>query len=144
MTLVQQADQKGCGLACVAMVTGKPYALVRKRARLAQNWRPSYGMNGAMLQRQLDAFHRTVLGVTYRYAAPRSKLAIVKINADVPHETRRDANRRMQHWVVWHDGRVYDPGPGIEWYDPLKDVDGIELYLASVGPTARTGLWYWV
>lgn len=140
MKIVSQVDEKGCGLACIAMVTGKRYELVKKYATLAGNWRPSYGMNGAMLSSQLDRLHRTVLGVTGRFTLLYTTLAVVKINADVPDGKRL---RRMQHWVVWHDGKVYDPATGIAWIGN-EDVDGLRLYLASAGPSARTGRWYWV
>jgi hypothetical protein len=138
--IVPQIDRKGCGLACIAMVTGKRYELVKKYATLAGNWRPSYGMNGAMLQHQLDRLHRTVLGVTGRFTRCYTTLAIVKINAFV---SDGDRVRKMQHWVVWHNGSVYDPATGIAWIGS-EEVDGLRLYLASVGSTARTGRWYWV
>lgn len=143
MKLVVQQDPKGCGVACVAMVTGKPYALVRKRAQLSGCWRPSYGMSGAMLQRLLDSMHWTVLGVTYRYTRMYTQLAIVKVNADLPPHSAISARRRFQHYVVWAQGKVYDPGPGIVW-DGNGAIDGIDLYLANLDGTARTGRWYWL
>lgn len=144
--IVEQTDPKGCGLAVVAMVTGKSYAAVRKRALLAKLWRPSYGMNGRMLSDLLDRLGWTVLRETFRYVEPVSKTAVVKINADVPHESgKKNLFRRMQHWVVWHNGKLYDPATGYVWEGGTSDIDGLELYLASIpGVDARTGRWFWV
>lgn len=122
------------------MVTGLDYALVRKRATLRQNWRAAYGMNGTMLQRELDALGRTVLGKTFRFTRCYTNLAIVKVNAFV---SDGDRVRHMQHWIVWHNRRAYDPSSGVEWIGNAE-IDGLDLYLASVGSTARTGFWYWL
>lgn len=142
---VTQVDPKGCGVAAVATVTGRSYEQVRKRALLTGDWRASYGMNGAMLRRLLDAYHWPVLSVTMRREAGALSLAVVKVMGDVkiPGQQRR---RLWQHWVVYHRGNVCDPGHGVLW-DGSGLVDGMELYLKSHGHSVthvRTGRWHWV
>lgn len=151
---VVQDDTKGCGVACVATVTGLDYWKVRKRAKLAGDWRESYGMNGRMLQSLLDRLHRTCLGVTMGQRQ-LSKLAIVKVTGVVRCVVMRNgkAERRTRlwmHWVVWHAGTVWDPGHGVLW-DGNGAVDGMRLYLASVRASkeprvtkVRTGRWHWI
>lgn len=149
---VTQVDPKGCGIAVVATVTGRSYEQVRKRALLTGDWRASYGMNGAMLKRLLDRLGWPVLRVTMR--REHSKLAVVKVSGRVRcvvwRNGKPEQRRRLwQHWVVWHQGTVWDPGYGVLW-NGNGLLDGMELYLASIKTHdvkvthVKTGRWHWV
>lgn len=141
---VTQVDPKGCGVAVVATVTGRSYELVRKRALLTDDWRPSYGMNGAMLHRLLDRLGWPVLSVTMGRESGRLSLAVVKVTGRVKVQGGR--RRLWQHWVVWHRGNVWDPGRGVLW-NGNGLIDGMELYLKSHGFSVthvKTGRWHWV
>jgi hypothetical protein len=152
---VVQDDMKGCGVACVATVTGKTYAQVRKRAEQAGDWRESYGMNGAMLRRMLRRYRRPVKAVTLKSQVNHQKFvpggtAIVKVTGLVPCEVWRKGKRERRvrqwsHWVVWHDGSVWDPGHGQLWTGRTWTA-GMAKYLESVrGATnVKTGRWHWL
>lgn len=153
---VQQYDPKGCGVAAVAMVTRGSYERVRQRALQAGHWRPSYGMNGGMLRRMLKLLRRPVQSITMGRKAGNGRVAIVKASACVPVTVWRKGkaekrNRQWSHWVVWVDGKVWDPGYGV-WWDGNGAIDSMKLYLASVRTHAlpvrvtcvRTGRWHWL
>jgi len=160
---VSQADPKGCGVACVASVLRKTYAQVRRRALRDGHWRENYGMNGGMLQRLLEGYRRPVQAVVM--AGPVYHLfgqlnftpggtAIVKVLGEVPCVVWRNGKsekrkRLWQHWVVWRDGVVWDPGEGTLWEGTGGAVDGMRLYMAAARlhgkvRNVRTGRWHWV
>lgn len=148
MTHVQQADQKGCGVACVATVCGMSYQLAKDHALETKTWRASYGMNGGMMQRLLrhlgTPVHRITMGRVPGYPVP-GRTAIVKVTAK-----QAGKKRPWAHWVVWQQGKVWDPGYGILWDGNGTGVDGMRLYLASVKQpgvdvrSIKTGRWHWV
>lgn len=152
---VQQVDPKGCGVAAVATVTGRPYRTVRRRAQAAGLWRESYGMNGTMLRKLLSQHlrpvHRITMGRVPGYPQP-GRTAIVKVIGDVQCTVMRGGRaekrtRLWQHWVVWHAGTVWDPGEGTLWQG--EGVNGMRLYMTAVRlhgdvRSVRTGRWHWI
>lgn len=156
---IKQVDAKGCGIAAVATVTGHTYQNVRRVARETRCWRESYGMSGGMMTRLLDRYRRPVRRVTMgrQPLLPiASRTAIVKVTARVPCTVLRNGKsekrtRLWQHWVVWSNRKVWDPGAGVLWgFDDVHAIDGMKLYLASVKAPGskithvRTGRWHWV
>jgi len=102
MRRVQQLDDDGCGLACVAMVTGKTYPSIRRDY-------PD-GVDGTHLRhlRRLLRKHRAGCGdrmIPLRTRQPSDLPfdAIIKINP------RQDG--KEWHWVIWDHRRrrILDP-----------------------------------
>lgn len=132
LRIVRQADAKGCGVACVAMVTGRSYASVRRKALETGTWRERHGMTGGQLARLLAAYGRQLQATTMGRPVPRC-MAIVKVRRWVPAES---GARLHLHWVVYHAGIVFDPADG-------SVHAGMGHYLALC-PRGRTGRWHWI
>lgn len=132
--LVRQVDDKGCGVACVAMAVGHTYADVREQALTSKTWRASYGMNGAMMAKLMRRYVRPVQAVTMGRqpaGAAGAAMAIVKVRSIRPMPGRK---MHAAHWVLWHAGSVYDPCGKVH--------DSMPSYLRSAAAT--TGRWHWV
>ena len=104
---VRQEDQAGCGIACVAMVTGRSYAEVRAaytgefggKNGLPEDFDLTCCGNGAGLDDEALSF-------------------LLKHFAPDDHEQRRALIKRTEfeayglrfgHFIVEHEGRIYDP-----------------------------------
>lgn len=143
---VQQEDPKGCGVACVASVLGMKYSTARDHALDSKCWRASYGMNGGMLQRLLDRLGKPVHTITmgripsYPFGG---RTAIVKVTGRVPVTAgkHKGRDRLWMHWIVWRQGKVWDPGHG-------REFDTLAAYLRTVEKEgargARAGRWHWL
>lgn len=122
---VSQEDPKGCGLAVVACVTGRPYATVKRRAIALGLWRPKTGLNRTRLRALLVALNYPVRCVT-RGPGAATGVAILNVHGRT--------QRRWRHWLVVDHGRVLNTDGNV--YPSLHD------YLAWVN--AASGSWYWV
>lgn len=159
MSGVQQLDPKGCGVAAVATVCGMSYGLVRDHALETATWRASYGMSGGMMARLLQRLGKPVRVITMGRVPSQpiiGRTAIVKVTGEVACEIWRNGKpekrrRLWQHWVVWQQGKVWDPGYGTLWDGEGVTGGGMRLYLASVRSNTdvkvrkvRTGRWHWL
>lgn len=124
MRPVRQQDDKGCGLAVVAMVSRRGYRAVRALALQHRAWRATYGMDAKMLRRMLRLLGRPVLRTTRTERL--QGVAIVNVHG---------LHSRFRHWVVSNYGDIIDPATGDHW-------PSLSRYLLFA--QARSGLWYWI
>jgi ABC-type bacteriocin/lantibiotic exporter with double-glycine peptidase domain len=127
---VQQEDEEGCGIACVAMVTGKTYRQTKKfflgRVFLPTETNPH--TRHYQLRRALQKLRIATEKRAFRNWRSVENLSIVPINR------RQDGG---WHWVVYipNDGRPYilDPatGKGRRRYD-FRGMKARGLYIAII------------
>ena len=109
MKRVKQEDEAGCGIACVAMVTGKKYRQTKRffleRIFLPADRKPH--TRHYQLRRALAIF-----GIKTE-KRPFRRLRLIDTDAIVPINRRRDGG---WHWVVFvREGNrpyILDPAPG--------------------------------
>jgi ABC-type bacteriocin/lantibiotic exporter with double-glycine peptidase domain len=101
---VRQKDASGCGIACVAIVTGTPYETV-KRLMFGDIKRRGFHTETLDLKRALRQLGRKpgarAIPLQGRHLSDLNFQAIVATN-------RNPAGTRW-HWVVWDGKKVLDP-----------------------------------
>ena len=127
---VQQGDEEGCGIACVAMVTGKTYPQAKKffleRVFFPSERKPH--TRHYQLRRALRKLKIATEKKAFRHWRSIERLSIVPINR------RQDGG---WHWVVFvpNGGRPYilDPAPrkGRRRYD-FRGVKARGQYIAII------------
>jgi hypothetical protein len=96
---VLQDEPKGCGVACLAMLTGLSYA--DARSIFGRRYRPDAGMSRAALDEALARF---------RLAVCRTPGAVICGAVHVAEVLHADQPKRTHHFVVvLADGTVLDP-----------------------------------
>jgi hypothetical protein len=123
MNMVRQEDKRGSALACVAMVMGLPYEVVRARALKTSTWNHLRGASNEGLKQLLRSYRKIVRYTTRE--AKESGTALVSVMTETPN---------LRQWVLWHDGRVLDP-------ETCNTYASIEAFCADAG--AHTGFWLW-
>jgi len=129
---VQQGDEKGCGIACVAMVTGKTYRQAKKffleRVFLPMERKPHTRHN--QLRRALQKLRIATEKRVFRNWRSINSLSIVPIN------------RRLDggwHWVIFVPNGIRPyildpaPGKGRRRYD-FRGMKARGLYIAIKTP----------
>lgn len=104
MKRVQQLTTTDCGLACVAMVTGRPYDEIRKTAlRLIKFKRKYFYCTTDDNLRTLLKHYDIELGDKEEYSEWNNipKFCIAGVNL----------RRKNWHWVVVKNKTIYDPSP---------------------------------
>lgn len=105
---VRQEDPGGCGLACVAMVTGRSYAEVRRI------WVMNGGDESKLASAQEGLTNRDISDMLYLCdpllpgARSTDRVEVIPFWNPIIRSVRRGA--RQSHWVVVDgDGTVLDP-----------------------------------
>lgn len=119
MRLVKQRDDYGCGLACVAMVAGRPYSAIRKtlgsdavgptQLRKLREIMRQYGVTAG--ERMIPLRTRTPFEIPFD--------ALIKMNP------RRDG--KEWHWVIWDHRRRRILDPRMPAYKRRKFVSYVRL-----------------
>lgn len=128
MKRIEQEDMHGCGLACLAMLTGQTYAEVK--AGFEQRDFTKDGVICLDMENYL-AEHGYAVAVKYPHYSPRRK------NRDVwPPEPFTDAHFVHvdgKHYVVMlRDGTVLDPAAGRETPRHLSDYSRVDHMVGVV------------
>ena len=123
---LNQIDQAGCGLACVAKISGARYGHVKKVALRQRLWSPASGMTAPQLCALLADFGRPVTRVT-RTSALLGQAAVV-----------RTRGYQLDHWVVFEGGEFWDPDDGATFLS-FAAYKRVQLR----GETVRATSWYW-
>jgi ABC-type bacteriocin/lantibiotic exporter with double-glycine peptidase domain len=111
---VQQEHPMGCGVACVAMVTGQPYQEV---AALLSKWDGSKGTTHTTIQELLHhyGFAHSILYSTCQFTNERREVWPGLPFADAGHIVSVDSPIGA-HYVVWlRNGVVLDPARDGYW-----------------------------
>jgi ABC-type bacteriocin/lantibiotic exporter with double-glycine peptidase domain len=122
LSLVRQGSEKGCGIACVAMVTGSDYAALKEllsavRTDSLDKWRGKGTITtahdiAALLQR---------LNLKFRCLDFRSLFDLRNCGV-VAVESHKKKKKKHYHWIVVTkiDGTWYvlDPAAGDKWGPP--------------------------
>ena len=108
----QGRKERNCGLHCISMITHLPMAQVRTEVK-----------NGATNYKQLcNALLMFGWDSSYRIEKCKSWLSLPKLCIlDL-------RNGRRGHWVVWHEGAIYDSCSG-KWDDIRKFLEVSKLKL---------------
>ena len=121
MRLVKQFDDKGCGLACVAMAAGTTYRTIRKFAF------PKQKVSGTTMKRlrEIMEYHGVMLGdrlIPFKSRVP----------ADLPFDALLKVNVRLEgaewHWVVWDHERQQVLDPKRPPYKRLRFMSYVRLH----------------
>lgn len=125
---VQQEDDEGCGVACVAMLTGNPYKVVKDvvfpdgevKGMTTGDVRVALALFG---RRSAPRLRRLGNGRSYKDLSFNAILRVGKTKANPG-----------GHWVVWNgDGpkrerRFLDPMPPDEQFSRLHNVSYLEVF----------------
>lgn len=115
MRRIKQLDDTGCGLACVAMITGKTYNQIKQKAiqtnSLAQ--KGEYFTKPKHLRSLLKEFGiSTGNAHAHKHWESLPSLAIIGINF----------NSYSWHWVVYNQGKIIDPKYLKNMNCPIEDL----------------------
>jgi len=117
---IRQKHRTGCGIACVAMLTGNTYDAVMKKARQVFFWsetKRSYYTSSAQLRELLDLFQvETSKGHSVRNRTTLPSRAVLGIN--------HNESSNTWHWVV------YCRGPDGEY---VLDPQSVNIYRTDFG-----------
>ena len=120
MKLVKQRDENGCGLACVAMVAGRPYSAIRKILGSDE-----VGPTQLRKLRQIMRQHGIAAGE--RMIPLRSRTPFeLPFDALIKMNPRR--NGREWHWVIWDHRRRRILDPKVPPYKRWKFVSFVRLH----------------
>lgn len=129
MRLIKQGDNEGCGLACVAMLSGTSYAAVRNtyRAVTKTNEDDPVKPTDLRLLKQIMEKHGIVIEGRMRRIDDEKHVMLEKLdNLDLDCDTLlkvnpREGGRRW-HWVIWDHRRRRVLDPKVPPYKKLKRV----------------------
>ena len=112
MRLVKQGDDEGCGLACVAMMSGASYAAVRKTYREVVGIERTDKVEGTQLRKLKEIMQRH--GVAIEGRAHRGhglKPEELNLDCDALLKINPRLGGEEWHWVLWDKRRrrVLDP-----------------------------------
>jgi len=116
MKLVEQLDNDGCGLACVAMIVGETYPVIKNMTNSILNT-PKHRRHPSYLG--TSAKHLNALLEEYGMWCSKRRLAVNTID-ELPNDvilavrTPHIRNKKNWHWVVFKRTNdtyeIYDPG----------------------------------
>lgn len=129
MRLIKQGDDEGCGLACVAMLSGTSYAVVRKTYRELTDTNDGDRVEPTELRRlkQIMEKHGVVIeGRMKRIDDPKQfalkNLDDLDLDCDALLMVNPREGGRKWHWVIWDHRRRRVLDPKVPPYKRLKRV----------------------
>lgn len=112
MRLIKQGDVYGCGLACVAMLAGTSYRVVRKTYREVTKTKEDDPIKGTDLRqlKQIMAKHGVVIEGRMKRIDDQKHVALEKLDdLDLDCDALLKVNPRDGgkgwHWVIWDHRR---------------------------------------
>lgn len=105
--MIKQASKnRGCGIACVANVIKRSYAITRSRM---DRYKCKYKTDNVTVKHLLKFFSSHHKGVYIK-----EHLFLKEVKGSALLYLRWPEDKRYKHWVIYENGYFFDPNPEIE------------------------------